>query len=118
MFNAGSILIPAAVLLIVVFFLVLPLQLAAQAMGAKRYGVGVCLLSLIAASFMQVLGMSVPGYGTVAAFLLSSAAFAAILGTTFLRGIGISILHAILSAALVFLLVLVFGLGFAGLIGR
>jgi hypothetical protein len=34
MFNAGSILIPAAVLLIVVFFLVLPLKLAAQAMGS------------------------------------------------------------------------------------
>jgi hypothetical protein len=115
MFGTGSILILAAVLLMAVFILVLPLQLAAHAMGAKRYGVGACLLSLIAASFMQMVGFSVPVYGTIIAFLLSSAAFAGILGTDFLRGIGISILHIVFSFLLLFFAAMLLGLSFSAL---
>lgn len=109
--DARSVLILAAVLLIAVFVLVFPVQLAAKAMGAKRHGAGWCLVSLAGASFMQILGLSVPVYGTIAAFLLSSAAFAGILGTGFLRGIGISILHVLFSFLLLFFAALVFGLG-------
>ena len=118
MYGAGSILFLAAVLLIAVFILVLPLQLAAQAMGARRSGMGSCLRALIGASFMHMLGLSVSPYGPVVAFLLSSAAFAVILGTGFLRGIGIAILHAVFSFLLLFLAALVLGIGFGALLAE
>jgi len=116
MCGLGSILIVAAVLLIAVFILVFPLQLAAGAMGAKRQGVAWCFLSLIGASFMQMVGLTVPIYGTIVAFLLSSAAFAGILGTDFLRGIGISILHVVFSFVLLFFAALLLGLSFGALV--
>ena len=115
MYGLSSILVLAAVLLLAVFILVFPLQLAAGAMGAKRYGVGWCFLSLLGASFMQMVGLSVPVYGTIVAFLLSSAAFAGILGTDFLRGIGISILHVVFSFLLLFFAALLFGLSVGAL---
>ena len=115
MYGVSSVLILAFVLLIVVFLLVLPVQLAAGAMGAKRNGVGWCFLSLVGASFMQMVGLSVPVYGSIMAFLLSSAAFAAILDTGFLGGMGISVLHVVFSVALTFLATLVFGFTFFGL---
>ena len=109
MAGVSTVLVVAAVLLIAVFILVFPVQLAARAMGARRFGAGWCLLSLVAASVMQALGLSVPVYGTIVAFLLSSAAFAAILDTSFLGGMGISILHVIFSVLIAFLAALVFG---------
>jgi len=115
MYGAGSILILAAVLLVAVFILVLPVQLAAKAMGARRHGSGWCLLALVGASFMQMVGLSVPVYGTIAAFLLSSAAFGVFLDTGLLRGMGISVLHVVFSALLLFLSTLVFGFTFFGL---
>lgn len=115
MHSADGILIIVAVLAAAVFILTLPLKLAAKAMGAKRSGAGWCLLSLMGASFMQILGLSVPVYGSIAAFLLSSAVFAGILGTDFLRGIGVSILHVIFSAILVLIAAALFGLSFTGL---
>jgi hypothetical protein len=115
MYGVGGILIVAAFLLVAVLILVLPLRLAAQAMGAKHSGVGACLLALIAAAFMQVLGLSVPVYGSIVAFLLSSATFAAILGTDFLRGIGISILHVVFSVMLLFIAALVMCVGLSAL---
>ena len=60
MSGVNTLLIVAAVLLVTVFILVCPLQLAAKAMGARRYGVGWCLLALISASIMQMVGLSVP----------------------------------------------------------
>jgi len=105
----STILIVAAVLLLAVFILVLPVRLAAKAMGARRCGAGWCLVSLVAASVMEALGLSVPVYGTIVAFLLSCAAFAAILDTGFLRGMGIAILHVLFSALLLLLAALVFG---------
>ncbi len=90
--------------------LVLPLQMAAGAMGARRRGVVSCLLALVAAGVAQAVGLSVPGYGTLAAFLLASAVFAAVLGTSFLRGIGVAVLHLVFSAGLLFLLLALAGL--------
>ena len=83
-------------------------------MGAKRHGVGWCLLALAGASVMQTLGLSVPVYGTIVAFWLSSAAFAAILDTRFLGGMGILALHLVFSALLLLPAALVFGVTFFG----
>lgn len=45
-----------------------------------------------------------PVIGTLVAFLLSAMAFAGILGTGFLRGVGIALLYIIFLALLIFLL--------------
>ena len=110
-----SFLVLLGVFTIVIFILVFPLHLAARAMDAERNGTGWCLLSLLAASFMQILGMTVPVFGNIVAFLLSSAVFAGILGTTFLRGIGIAVLHIIFSILILWLAVLLLGVSFTGL---
>lgn len=109
----GSIIVLIVVLIISIFILVFPLHLAAKAMNAERNGAGWCLLGLFGASFMQLLGTAVPVFGNIVAFLLSSVAFAGILGTTFLRGMGIAILHVMFSALLILVAVILFaGVGF------
>lgn len=115
-YGMSGIVVLAVVLFLAVVLLVLPLQLAAKAMGAKRYGTGWCLVSLLAAAGMQMVGLSVPAYGTLAAFLLSSAAFAGILGTDYLRGMGVSILHVVFSFLLLLLAALILGLSLSALV--
>jgi hypothetical protein len=90
-----GLLILVAALLVLAFLLTLPLRLAASAMGASRNGIGWCLLALIAASFLEAMGLALPAGGPIIAFLLSAAAFAGVLGTTFLKGIGIAALHMV-----------------------
>ena len=84
--------------------IILPLKIAAAALGAKRTGFFWCLLALIGASILHGLGMLVPVIGTLVAFLLSAMAFAGILGTGSLRGVGIALLYIMFLIALVFLL--------------
>ena len=107
----GGIIIVLGVFFLSILILVFPLHLAAKAMNAERNGVGWCLLALFGASFMQMLGTAFPIAGNVVAFLLSCAAFAGILGTTFLRGIGIAILHIVFSLLLLIITMAVFGIG-------
>ncbi len=103
------------ILVIIIGFIIvlLPVKMAAVAMGAKRSGFGWCFLALLAAMILHSIGLGAPVFGTVIAFLLASAGFAAILGTSFLRGIGIAVLQTIFS----FVVVLVAGalLGVSGL---
>ena len=103
--------LPVLVLVIfgIVFLLVLPLKLAAAAMGAERTGTGWCFLALLCASWVQALGLSFPVYGSLVAFMLAAAVFAGILRTTFLRGIGIAVLHVIFAVILVVIGAALFG---------
>ena len=111
---------------IIIFFLIittlglilltLPVKLAATAMKAQRTGTGWCLLSILGAYFMQGVGLTVPVAGPVVAFLLSSAAFAGILGTDFLRGIGIAILQTVFSIAVFLILGALFGISLSSLL--
>ncbi len=99
------------IVLVVGFFLVLlPLKLAAAAVSAKRTGFGWCFLALLLATFMHSLGLSLPVFGSIAAFIFSAMSFSLILGTGFLGGIGIAILHLVFSALLLFVASL-FGIG-------
>ena len=93
---------------------ILPLEWAAKAVGAKRTTWGWCLLALMSASIMQLIGWSVPVAGNVVAFLLSALAFAAILDTTYLRGVAVALLHIIFLAILVLLAAV---MGFVSLAG-
>ncbi|MCD4674348.1 MAG: hypothetical protein K8R77_16925 [Anaerolineaceae bacterium] len=96
----------------------LPVKMAAAAMDAKRTGTFWCLIALAGASIMHGLGLTVPVFGTIIAFILSAIVFAAILGTGFFGGIGIAILHIIFSALLAGVIVLLFGVSLAGLLSE
>ena len=74
-----------------------------------------CLLALISASIMQLIGWSVPVAGNVAAFLLSALAFAAILDTSYLRGVAVALLHLIFLAVLMLLAAIMGFISLAGL---
>jgi hypothetical protein len=91
--------------------------MAAKAMGAKRKSTLWCYLALIGSAILYSIGTTVPVIGQIVAFLLSSLGFAAILGTNFIRGIGIHVLTVIFSIiffGLIFvLLVFVFGVNLA-----
>ena len=108
------------ILIILFFILVLclvvwPVQWAAKMMHARNTGFWICLLALIAATILHSLGLLAPIAGSIVAFLLSAAGFAAILGTNYLRGIGIAIMHLIFSAIILAVLCLIFGISLAGL---
>ncbi len=110
-----EILISILVFIAMLFIIALPLKMAAAALGAKRTGFVRCLIALIVASIMHSIGLGVPVIGTIVAFLLSCLVFSIILKTTFVRGIGISILHMIFSAIIIAVLTVVFGISLAGL---
>jgi hypothetical protein len=113
---AQAFLVVLLVILVLTAILIWPLQWAARAMGAKRSGAIWCLLALLGANILQgLLGMVLPVAGNLVAFLLSAVAFAAILQTTFLRGIGIALLHLIFSVIIVLVLSAVFGMTLIGL---
>ena len=98
-------------LFIVVLVMLLPVKMAAAAMSAKRTGFIWCFLALLGASFVEGLGLSVPVYGTLVSFLLSAAVFAGFLGTDYLRGIGIAILHILFSILILFIFAALCGIG-------
>lgn len=107
---AQSLLVLVVVVVVLAFLLTLPLRLAAAAVGAGRIGTGWCFLALLAANAAAAVGLSFPVYGSLIAFLLASVMFAAVLDTSFLRGIAISILHVVFAALLAWLLFIVAGI--------
>ncbi|MFH0880170.1 MAG: hypothetical protein V2A34_10700 [Lentisphaerota bacterium] len=102
-------------LLLAVLITLLPVRWAARALGARRTGFTWCLLALIGTSILHGLGLMMPVAGSLIAFLLSALGFAAILGTDYIRGVGMAILYLIFSAILIIILAAVFGIGIAGL---
>jgi len=95
---------------------VMPVKMAAMAVGAKRTGFIRCLAAVIATSILETLGLIIPILGSsLVAFLLASWGFAKILETTFLRGIVLGILHAIFYFLLCLVVALTLGLSLAGL---
>ena len=104
-----EIVIAIIVVLVGLYLIALPVKLAASAMGAKRTSTFWCLIALVAASIMHAIGLTLPIIGTIIAFLLSSVAFAVILGTGFLRGMGIAVLQLILSVILLVIVVAILG---------
>jgi hypothetical protein len=99
------------------FLLIWPLQWAARTVKTERQGMGWCLLALVGAHLLNALGLALPVYGSLIAFLLSALAFAGILGTTFLRGIGVALLYTLFSVLLLWFLLGVAGLSLVVLLG-
>ncbi len=86
------------ILVIKVIILVVPVKLAAMWMAAKRTGFLWCALALLISAILYQVGeMLVPTYGTIVAFLLASAGFTLILGTSYAGGIGVSLLYLLFS---------------------
>ena len=105
---------PILALLLAILLALWPVQWAARAVGARRSSLFWCGLALLGASLLHGLGLLAPVAGSLAAFLLSAAGFAAILGTDYLRGIGIAVLYTIFSLLLLVLLAIIFGAGAVG----
>jgi len=95
--------------LVGIVVITLPVKLAAAAMGATRTGFGWCFLALIGASVLYSIGLAVPFFGLVVAFVLASLGFTWFLSTTFLRGVGIAVLHVVFSFIITAILSAVFG---------
>jgi len=95
--------------------LILPLKLAAAMMEAKRSGALWCLLALMVAGLLQLLGLLLPVSGTIVALLLAGLSFSLVLGTSYLRGVGVALLHVLFSVALA-LILMVAGVSILGLI--
>jgi hypothetical protein len=108
--NGLMVLLILLVLVIIGFVLmVLPLKMAAKAVGAENTGMFACFLALIVASILQAIGSLVPVFGNLVAFLLGAAGFAGILKTSFVRGIAMAVLHMLFSILIVVLIVAVMG---------
>jgi hypothetical protein len=112
-----ELLIPIAVVVVALFLIVLPVQLAAKTMGAERTGFFWCLLALIAASVLHAIGLVVPIIGTIVAFFLSALGFSLVLDTDYLKGIGIAILHVVFGILIAVVLVAFFGVSLLALFG-
>lgn len=107
------------VALVGMILIALPVKMAATAMHARRTGFLWSLIALAGSYVLHGVGLGVPVIGTVAAFFLSALAFALILGTDYVRGIGIEVLAIVFSAILVgvlALLAVVFGVSLGGLL--
>ena len=101
--------------ILVLCLVIWPVQWAARMMGARHTGFGRCFMALVAVTILHGLGLLVPYAGSLVAFLLSAAGFAAILGTGYLRGIGIAVLYIIFSAIILVVLSLICGISLLGL---
>ena len=112
-----ELLIPIVVVVVALFLIVLPVQLAAKTMGAKRTGFFWCLIALIAASVLHTVGLVVPIIGTIVAFFLSALGFSVVLETDFLKGIGIAILHIVFGIIIGVVLTVFFGASLLALFG-
>lgn len=102
----GMVMLGVAIL-VGLFLIVFPVQLAAKAMGAGRTDFLSCLGALILASILQSIGSILPIFGNLIAFILSAWAFSAILETSFWRGMGIAVLHVIFGTILMILLTVI-----------
>ncbi len=93
-------------LLLAFFITLLPVKMAAAMLRAKRTSFAACAVALFLTMVVQVIGLAVPGYGSLVAFFLNGFAYSIALGTGYLRGLAISLLHAFLTG----LMLLLFGL--------
>ncbi len=112
-------LVVLVLVVIATVLIALPVKLAAGAMHARRTGFLWCLLAVAGSHILHGIGLTVPGIGTLVAFFLSALAFAVILGTDYLRGIGIELLAIVFSVILIAVFVglaLLFGISLGGLI--
>jgi hypothetical protein len=98
---------------VIAIVLVVPVMLGARIVNARNRGFGSALLAvLVLAALSAVINGAVPNalFATFAMAILGAVALASILGTTFLRGLAVSIIASIIQFGVVILLAMaVFG---------
>jgi hypothetical protein len=98
---------------VIAIVLVVPVMLGARIVNARNRGFGSALLAvLVLAALSAVINGAVPNalVATFAMAILGAVALASILGTTFLRGLAVSIIASIIQFGVVILLAMaVFG---------
>lgn len=90
-------------LLVILVFLAVtvgPLQLAAIAVGARRRGFGWCLVATTLSGFFHAGGLYTPIVGNIIAFFSSGLVYAAMLDSTFARGLLMALIQLVLAVAL------------------
>lgn len=86
-------------LVVLVLIIVVPVMFAARMVGARNTGFGSALAAVIVSVFVgaciRLLGMS-PGVTFVVSAIVGAFVLAGILGTTFWRGMAVSILSSVI----------------------
>jgi len=101
-----NILIPLLIFLVIIFFLIWPLQIAAKMIEAKRTGFGSCFLAILASNVLSAIVFAVLPqlmvFAVLANVLITAFVFAGVLGTTFIKAVAITLVYWILLVALLF----------------
>lgn len=90
----------ALVVLVYIAVTVGPLQLAARLAGARRRSFGWCLVATTLSSFFHVGGLYTPIVGSLIALFSSGLAYAAILDSSFGRGLLMALGQIVFAVAL------------------
>ena len=98
---------------VLVAVLVVPVMLGARIVNARNRGFGSALLAVLVLAALSAVINGAVGNGLVATFamaILGAVALASILGTTFLRGLAVSVIASLIQfGVLIFLAVAVVG---------
>ena len=92
-------------LILISLVIVLPVHLAGKMVNAKRTGFGWCLLAIILACLFQSITQSIFFLGFLFTPFVTALAYAIVMQTTYLKGIGIAILQFALTIMIATLLV-------------
>jgi len=98
-----------ALLLLLVAITVVPVMLAAKWARAQRSGFFACLAAVVIATVAGQLALHLLGgalLGLLAAFVAGCAAYALVLGTSFVAAVGIAVVAIVLQAVIVTALLL------------
>lgn len=104
----------------IVVVAVAPVMISARLLGAARTGFGAALLAVIAQAVLSALArLFAPGLAVIIGLMVvgGSAIYAWVLGTTLLRGFGISILATVITAVATMILGTLVGGMFGAVIG-
>ena len=97
------------ILFVILVLSVLPIMVGAAMVGAKRRGILWSLLAMIASGILHALGLTVPVFGNIVAFVLAGIGFAWILETTVIRGMIIHLIQLVFWAVLGIVATVIFG---------
>lgn len=81
-------------------FTLLPVKMAAAMLSARRTGFVFCAIALFLSFGIYAASLTVPLVGPMVAFFLNGLSFSIVLGTGFIRGLLISLLHGFFAALL------------------
>ncbi len=104
------------VLFVILVLSVLPIMVGAAMVGATRRGILWSLLAMIVSAVLHGLGLTVPVFGNIIAFVLAGVGFAWILETTVIRGMIIHLVQLVFWAVLGILATVLFGISLIGML--